>query len=46
MGATSARAIIRRSSSMSRDLERPALRPGNVYGADGCDGVLEPVVAR
>jgi hypothetical protein len=28
------------------DLERSALRPGNVHSADGCRGVLEPVVAR
>jgi len=29
-----------------RDLERCALRPGNVHSADGWDGVLKPVVAR
>ena len=28
------------------DLERSALRPGNVHSADGWRGVLEPVVAR
>jgi hypothetical protein len=28
------------------DLERSALRPGNVHSADGWKGVLEPVVAR
>ena len=28
------------------DLERCALRPGNVHWADGWRGVLEPVVAR
>ena len=28
------------------DLERCALRPGNVHSADGWDGVLKPVVAR
>jgi hypothetical protein len=28
------------------DLERCALRPGNVHGADGWRAVLEPVVAR
>jgi Transposase DDE domain group 1 len=28
------------------DLERCALRPGNVHSADGWKGVLEPVVAR
>ena len=28
------------------DLERCALRPGNVHRADGWDGVLKPVVAR
>ena len=28
------------------DLERGALRPGNVHSADGWDGVLRPVVAR
>ena len=28
------------------DLERCALRPGNVHSADGWQGVLEPVVAR
>ncbi|MBM3395876.1 MAG: IS1380 family transposase [Betaproteobacteria bacterium] len=28
------------------DLERCALRPGNVHSADGWHGVLEPVVAR
>ena len=28
------------------DLERCALRPGNVHSADGWEGVLEPVVAR
>ena len=28
------------------DLERCALRPGNVHSADGWDDVLEPVVAR
>jgi Transposase DDE domain group 1 len=28
------------------DLERCALRPGNVRSADGWDGVLKPVVAR
>ena len=28
------------------DLERCALRPGNVHGADGWEGVLKPVVAR
>ena len=28
------------------DLERSALRPGNVHSADGWDGVLKPVVAR
>src|SRR5712692_2266048 len=28
------------------DLERCALRPGNVHSADGWRGVLEPVVAR
>jgi Transposase DDE domain group 1 len=28
------------------DLERCALRPGNVYSADGWEGVLKPVVAR
>ena len=28
------------------DLERCALRPGNVHSADGWDSVLEPVVAR
>jgi hypothetical protein len=27
------------------DLERSALRPGNVHSADGWDGVLKPVVA-
>ena len=28
------------------DLERSALRPGNVHSADGWDGVLKPVVTR
>src|ERR1700737_1552409 len=28
------------------DLERCALRPGNVHSADGWDGVLKPVVER
>ena len=28
------------------DLERCALRPGNVHSADGWEGVLKPVVAR
>ena len=28
------------------DLERCALRPGNVHSADGWDGVLKPVVAH
>src|SRR5262249_40499350 len=28
------------------DLERCALRPGNVHSADGCKEVLDPVVAR
>ena len=28
------------------DLERCALRPGNVHSADSWDGVLKPVVAR
>jgi hypothetical protein len=28
------------------DLERCALRPGNVHSADAWDGVLKPVVAR
>jgi hypothetical protein len=28
------------------DLERCALRPGNVHSADGWEGELEPVVAR
>jgi DDE family transposase len=28
------------------DLERSELRPGNVYSANGWDGVLKPVVAR
>ena len=28
------------------DLERSALRPGNVHSADGWDGVLKPVVVR
>ena len=28
------------------DLERCALRAGNVHSADGCDDVLKPVVAR
>lgn len=28
------------------DLERCALRPGNVHSADGWKSVLEPVVAR
>ena len=28
------------------DLERSALRPGNVHSADGWDAVLKPVVAR
>src|SRR5205807_106134 len=28
------------------DLERCALRPGNVHSADGWRGVLEPVIAR
>src|SRR5262249_55133304 len=28
------------------DLERCALRPGNVHSADGWDGTLKPVVAR
>jgi hypothetical protein len=28
------------------DLERCALRPGNVHSADEWDGVLKPVVAR
>jgi Transposase DDE domain group 1 len=28
------------------DVERCALRPGNVHSADGWEGVLEPVVAR
>ena len=28
------------------DLERCALRPGNVHSADGWDAVLKPVVAR
>jgi len=28
------------------DLERCALRPGNVHSADGWDGMLKPVVAR
>ncbi len=28
------------------DLERCALRPGNVHGADGWRGMLEPVVSR
>ena len=28
------------------DLERGALRPGNVHSADGWRGVLEPVVER
>jgi hypothetical protein len=29
-----------------RDLERCSLRPGNVHSADGCQGVLKPVVTR
>ena len=29
-----------------RDLERCALRPGNVHSADGWDDVLKPVAAR
>jgi Transposase DDE domain group 1 len=28
------------------DLARCALRPGNVHSAEGCEGVLKPVVAR
>ncbi len=28
------------------DLERCALRPGNVHSADGWESVLKPVVAR
>ena len=28
------------------DLERSSLRPGNVHGADGWEGVLKPVVVR
>lgn len=28
------------------DLERSALRPGNVHSADGWKDLLEPVVAR
>ena len=28
------------------DLERSALRPGNVHSADGWDGTLKPVVMR
>ena len=28
------------------DLERSSLRPGNVYSADGWEGVLKPIVAR
>src|SRR5260370_27739162 len=28
------------------DLDRCALRPGNVRSADGCDGVLKAVIAR
>ena len=28
------------------DLERCALRPGNVHSADGWEGVLKPVLAR
>ena len=40
-------AIIRCSCSTNfGDLERCALRPGNVHSADRWDGVLKPVVAR
>ena len=40
-------AIIRCSCSINfGDLERCALRPGNVHSADGWKDVLEPVVAR
>jgi hypothetical protein len=28
------------------NLERSALRPGNVHSADGCHGTLSPVVVR
>jgi hypothetical protein len=31
---------------MLGDLERCALRPGNVHRADGWDGVLKPVIMR
>jgi hypothetical protein len=33
-------------STSSGDLERCALRPGNVHNADSWEGVLKPVVAR
>jgi hypothetical protein len=35
-----------RGRSKYGDLERCALRPGNVHSADGREGVLKPVVAR
>jgi hypothetical protein len=35
-----------RDVGASADLERCALRPGNVQSADSWDGVLKPVVAR
>src|SRR5271166_3433699 len=47
MGITSAPATIPCSCSTSfGDLERCALRPGNVHSADEWEGVLKPVVAR
>src|ERR1700722_9487792 len=46
-GITSAPATIRCSCSTHfGDLERCALRPGNVHSADGWEGVLRPVLAR
>jgi hypothetical protein len=46
--ATSAAHATIRSSSFNQygDLERCALRPGNVHSADGWEAVLKPVVAR
>jgi Transposase DDE domain group 1 len=43
---TPAPAITRCSFNQFGDLERCALRPGNVHSADGWDTVLKPVVAR
>ena len=43
---SAAPAITRCSCSTFGDVERCALRPGNVHSADGWRALLEPVITR